>query len=90
MNVSRQRSTAYDTLSYLSHHGCVVIGGAGERRVWAIFVPFFLCGGGLLAGRAQSWCRGLWWIVVAGLLLFVEFVCGETQEDQFSKVSREI
>ena len=28
--------------------------------------------------------------VVVGLLLLFEFVCGETQEDLFSEVSREI
>ena len=59
-------------------------------RVLAIAPRFLLCGGGQLAGRAQLWSRVLWWTLVAGLLLFVEPVCGETQEEQLSKVSREI
>ena len=66
----------------LFHHGSVVIGGAGKRRVLAIVAR--------LAGRAQLWCRVLWWPVVAGPLLLVELVCGETQEEQLSGFSREI
>ena len=31
-----------------------------------------------------------WWTVVAGPLLLVEPVCGETQEEQLSEVSRDI
>ena len=67
-----------------------LIRGAGKRRVVAIVARFFLRGGGQLVGRAQLWCRVHWCIVVVGFLLFVELVCGETQEDQFSKASREI
>ena len=61
-----------------------------ERRVVAIVARFQLCRGGQLAGRAQLWCRALWWTVVAGLLLLVEPVCCDTQEEQVSGVSHEI
>ena len=60
-----------------------------ERRVLAIVARFLLCGDGQLAGRAQLWCRVLWWIVDAGPSFFVVPVCGETQEKQLSEVSRE-
>ena len=46
-----------------------LISGAGERRVLAIVDRFFLCGYGQLASISQWWCRGLWWIVVAGVLV---------------------
>ena len=74
----------------LFHHGGVESGGAGKRRVLAIVARFLLCCGGQLARRAQLWCRVLWWTVVAGRLLLVELVCGETQEEQLSGVSRDI
>ena len=60
------------------HHGSVVIGGAGERRVLAIIARFHL------------WCGVVWWTVVAWPLLLVELVCGNNLEEQLSKVSREI
>ena len=68
----------------------MLIGGARERRALVIGARFSLCGGGQLTGRAQLWCRVLWWIVVSGSLFFVELVCGETQEEQLSGVSCEI
>ena len=42
--------------------------------------------GGQLAGSVELWCRVLWWTVVAGPLLRVELVFGETQEEQLSGI----
>ena len=44
-----------------------------------------LCGGQLV-GSAEPWCRVLWWTVVAGPLLRVEPVFGETHEEQLSGI----
>ena len=57
------------------------LGGGAEFDRCSILV----CGGHL-ARRAQLWCRVLWWTVVAGPLVRVETVFGETQEEQFSGI----
>ena len=51
----------------------------------SIVARFLLCAG-QLAGWAELWCGVLWWTVVAGPLLRVEPVFGETQEEQLSGI----
>ena len=51
----------------------------------SIVARSLLCGG-QLARRAQLWCRVLWWTMVAGHLVCVEPVFGETQEEHLSEM----
>ena len=73
------------------HHGSVVIGDLTRDvsrcalRAQGSLLDSLLCRG-QLAGRAQLCCRVLWWIVVAGPLLRVELVFGETQEEHLSGI----
>ena len=82
MNVSRKTIHGSWHIVILFHHVCVVIGGARELDSFCVVVD---------SSPVEVSCGVVFSVVVvAGPLLLVGPVCGETQEEQSSKVSREI